>query len=441
MTDPAVTDERVARNDALFLAEASRLLAASLDYETTLATVAALALPHLGSWCFVDLCVPDEPMRRLSVVHPDPDKQALAWRLQSGWPPQRDDPFGVPSVVRTRRSEVVPAVSDDMLRRAARNDENLEILRQLGIGSLMMVPMVARERVLGAITYVSPERPLRFDAHDLELAEDLAARCAMAIDNAMLYRDAGRARAEAEEASRAKTLFLSTMSHELRTPLNAIAGYADLIELGIQGPLTDEQRESLRRIKINQRHLLGLVNSVLDYSKLEAGRLEYEILDVSLDSALSDVDALVMPLAERKGIRYEHDCRDRFLVRADPEKLRQILTNLMTNAVKFTAEQGRIFIGCGRDGEDVLVQVRDTGIGIADEHLEAIFQPFVQVDEGRTRREEGTGLGLAIGRSLSRGMGGDLTVESDPGTGSVFTLRLPAAVAAPVQRDAVVDRT
>src|SRR5690606_31590834 len=151
------------------------------------------------------------------------------------------DPFGVPRAVVTRKSEVFSHVTDEMLEKAARSEDNLETLRQLGIRSLMVVPMIARDRVLGAITYVSPDPGDRFTSHDQELAEDLAARCAIAIDNATLYRIAEHARAEAQEANRAKTLFLSTMSHELRTPLNAIAGYAELMGLGVHGPLTDEQ--------------------------------------------------------------------------------------------------------------------------------------------------------------------------------------------------------
>ncbi len=411
--------------DARYLAEASRLLAASLDYEATLATVAALSLPHLGSWCFVDLCVPDEDMRRLSVVHPDPSKQALAWRLQSGWPPERDDPFGVPRVVRTRESEIVTEVSDEMLRRAARNEENLDILRQLGIGSLMVVPMVARGRVLGAITYVSSETEAQFSPADLGLAEDLAARCAVAVDNALHYRQAQEAKEEAQEASRAKTLFLSTMSHELRTPLNAIAGYTELMEEGVHGPLNQQQRDSLRRIQINQRHLLGLVNSVLNYAKLEAGRLSYDIQDLVLEEIFTDVDALIEPLAAKNEVTYDRRCSGDRTLRADAEKLRQILANLLTNAVKFTEPGGKIDISCEENGEDLLIRVRDTGIGISEEHAEEIFQPFVQIDDGYTREEEGTGLGLSIGRSLARGMNGDLTLESTLGEGSTFTLRIP----------------
>ncbi len=420
--------EREAKNRSDFLADASRLLALSLDFETTLSAVAALALPFLGSWCFVDVMTGDGTMRRLAVIHPDPSMQTLARRLEAGWPPKRDDPVGIPRAVRTRRSEVIPVVTDDVLRAAARDDANLETLRQLGIGSLMVVPLIARDDVLGAITFVSANSGHQYTEDDLDLAEDLAARAATAIDNSLLFRAAERARAEAEEANRAKSLFLTTMSHELRTPLNAIAGYAELLSMEIKGPLNDAQHDQVARIRSNQSHLLGLVNAVLDVAKLSEGRMELHLEPVGVAEVLDAVEAMVAPLAGKKGIPYPRECAGSALrVCADREKVEQILVNLFTNAVKFTPASGRIDVGCQAEGDHVAVRVRDTGIGIAPEHLDVIFEPFVQVTNGLTRTEEGTGLGLAISRSLAREMGGSLTARSEPGEGSTFTLRLPRA--------------
>lgn len=418
--------EREARERASFLAESSRLLAASLDYETTLATVARLALPHLGAWCFVDLNGPGDEMRRLAVIHPDPGMQELARRLERGWPPERDDPFGVPRAVRTQRSEIIAEVTDAMVEQAAHGEENHRLLRQLGIGSLIVVPLIARGQVLGAITYVAPRAYHPYTQADLELAEDLASRSAIAIDNARLFRKAREAQAEAEEANRAKTQFLSTMSHELRTPLNAIAGYAELLELEVHGPLSPEQHKDVRRIQVNQRHLLGLVNSVLDYARIESRRMKYRIRDVVVSEVLEVVETLVLPLANKRGVKHPRDCKDKHLVvRADPEKLQQILTNLVVNAIKFTPRGGRVELDCAQSDETVSIMVTDTGIGIAAKHREMIFTPFVQIEDGLTRAEEGTGLGLAISRNLARGMGGDLTVNSELGKGSTFTLVLP----------------
>ncbi|HUH12301.1 MAG TPA: HAMP domain-containing sensor histidine kinase [Longimicrobiales bacterium] len=423
-----IEHERRATERATFLAEASRLLADTLDYEATLATVAGLALPHLGAWCFVDVVGPGRGMRRLAVIHPDPANQELARRLEAGWPPERDDPFGLPRAMYTRRSEVIQDVTDEMLQAAAHGEDNLRILRRLGIGSLMVVPLIAHGEVLGAITYIAPRSHHHYTDDELELAEDLAARCAVAIDNARLFREAKHAQALAEDANRAKTLFLSTMSHELRTPLNAIAGYTELMEIGVHGPLTDEQRQDLRRIRANQRHLLGLVNSVLDYARMEAGRLVFRLANVRLRDVLREVETIVLPLAAERAVEFQHECVDHgIVVRADQEKLQQILTNLVVNGIKFSRDGGRVSVECVTEDGNALVRVVDDGIGIAEEHLESIFRPFVQVVEGTTRKEEGTGLGLAISRSLARAMGGDLWVESEVGEGSTFTVCVPLA--------------
>ncbi len=240
--------------------------------------------------------------------------------------------------------------------------------------------------------------------------------------------DAEAARAEAEAANRSKSEFLAVMSHELRTPLNAIGGYADLMEMGIRGPVTALQREDLGRIQNSQRHLLGLINEVLNYARIETGNVHYDVADVPVREALAAAESLVAPQARARGhALVVGDVSAALTVRADPEKLRQILVNLLSNAVKFTDRGGRVEIACAEADDTVRISVLDSGIGIPAEKLEAIFDPFVQVRSDLSRPHDGTGLGLAISRDLARGMGGDLTAESTPGTGSAFTLVLPRA--------------
>ncbi len=239
------------------------------------------------------------------------------------------------------------------------------------------------------------------------------------------------AREEAVAANRAKSEFLTIMSHELRTPLNAIDGYAELMELGIRGPLTDEQRHDLARIRKSEKHLLGLINGVLNYAQVEAGAVHYELTQVKVDEVLATCEALVAPQANNKALALRRwPCDPALTVRADREKLQQIVLNLLSNSIKFTNPGGYIEIRCGAQaverGGQVLVQVSDTGIGIAAGQLTRIFEPFVQVDSEFTRTREGTGLGLAISRDLARGMGGELTADSALGHGSTFTLSLRA---------------
>ena len=238
--------------------------------------------------------------------------------------------------------------------------------------------------------------------------------------------EADAARIAAEHANDVKAQFLAAMSHELRTPLNAIGGYVDLMELGIRGPINDVQREDLDRIRKNQRHLLGLINNVLNFAKIEAGHVEYHIAETPLNGVLQEMYSLVAPQIRVRGLTYDYaPCSPSILVRADIEKVQQVLLNLLSNAIKFTEAGGNVRLECACTDAVAAVRVVDTGVGIPVEKLEAIFQPFVQVDQNFTRQGQGTGLGLSISRELARAMGGDITVESVLGEGAVFTLSLP----------------
>jgi signal transduction histidine kinase len=279
-------------------------------------------------------------MRRLGIVHPDPLKQDHARRLKDGWPPARGDPIGLPRAVRSRSSEFIPHVTDEMLLEVSRSAENLRDLRALAIGSLLVVPLIARDHVIGAITFVSEDTGEPYADADLELAEDLAARCALTLDNARLLRDAEEARAEAEhararatqmnerlvvasirqqeladearEANLAKSQFLATMSHEIRTPVNAVIGYADLLELEIAGPLTSGQREYLDRMLASCRHLIGLIEDILDLAKVETGGMalkrEAEPVDESIAAAL----VLIQPQATAARLSVMTTCPERW---------------------------------------------------------------------------------------------------------------------------------
>ena len=239
--------------------------------------------------------------------------------------------------------------------------------------------------------------------------------------------EAEEARAEAERAKQAKSEFLAVMSHELRTPLNAIGGHAQILELGIHGPLNEAQQDAIMRIDRSQKHLLRLINDVLNLARVETGRVAYELREVPLAEAIEDLWPMIGPQLAAKKITFDVSIPDGALVRADREKLQQILLNLIGNAVKFTPENGHIWIDTAdhkRSTGVLFVRITDTGPGIPPDKLESIFEPFFQVDSGRTRRSEGAGLGLTISRDLARGMGGDLRARSVHGVGSTFTITL-----------------
>lgn len=237
---------------------------------------------------------------------------------------------------------------------------------------------------------------------------------------------AERARIAAEHANEAKSQFLAAMSHELRTPLNAICGYVQLMEMELHGPITPEQANDLERIKTNQQHLLRLINDILNFAKLDAGQVEYRVMDVALDSALRETEVMVMPQMRFAGLTYVYEgCPPALHVHADRDKLQQIILNVLSNAVKFTPRGGTVRVSCVVRPEVIDIRMSDTGIGIPADKLEAIFDPFVQVERRLNQPVEGIGLGLAISRELACAMGGDLTVLSHVGAGSTFILRLP----------------
>jgi len=271
-------------------------------------------------------------------------------------------------------------------------------------------------------------------SEELEQANDQLQRALVEANDARRSAEAEAARAA--EASRAKSDFLATMSHELRTPLNAIAGYTQLIDMGLRGPVTSAQHEDLERILRSQTHLTSLINEVLSYARLESGAITYAVRPTPVTAAAENAEAIVEPQRAAKEIDLDvqlphGEGAPPIQVLADQDKLQQILINLLSNAVKFTPKGGRIVLELLTEPERpgmALIRVSDTGIGIPADKLQAIFEPFVQVGRSLNSPGEGTGLGLAISRELARGMGGDLTVESREGRGSVFTLTLPLAV-------------
>ena len=318
-----------------------------------------------------------------------------------------------------------------------------------GAGAMAAIPLVAPRvageppQIVGALGFNFDEARA-FEPEDRALLLAVAHQCAQAVERSQLYAaeraaraEAEAARARAEEANQGKSQFLANMSHELRTPLNAIAGYVQLLDMGLHGPVTDGQRHALARVDRAQRHLLGLINDVLNYAKLESGRVEYDVQPVILSEVINEVSALVEPqvAAKQLGFSLPDAAAAAHVVWADREKLIQVLVNLLSNAAKFTPEQGNVRVAVltrtvvtrGAPTGVAFLRVTDTGIGIPREKQEGVFEPFVQVRSGYTRAHEGTGLGLAIARDLARGMGGDLRVRSREGIGSTFTVTLRLA--------------
>ncbi|HJQ23020.1 MAG TPA: PAS domain S-box protein [Blastocatellia bacterium] len=410
---------------ARFLAEASAALASSLDYEVTLRRVAELAVPQLADWCAVHIAEDGQHLKQLAITHIDPEKGAWAEEAGKRYPPNPDTPYGAANVLRTGRSEFYPELDDDLLVRTARNQEHLEALRRAGMKSAMMVPLVARRRTLGVMTFIASESHALYTAADLTLAEDLARRAALAVDNALLFAEAHRARAEAESANRLKDEFLATVSHELRTPLNAIVGWSHMLRTRNFDTMTTGR--ALETIERNAKAQAQIVEDILDVSRIITGKLRLDVQPADLAAIIDAALDSVRPAAEAKEIRLQATLDPNAgPVSGDASRLQQVVWNLLANAVKFTPKGGHIEVRLERVDSHVEIIVTDSGEGISPDLLPFIFDRFRQGDSTSTRLHGGLGLGLAIVRHLVELHGGTVTAESGgTGQGATFRVKMP----------------
>lgn|GEM_PF-1516705 len=430
------TPQQRARVRREFLARSSEVLVSSLDYEATLASVARLAVPTIADWCVVDLVDANTQLPyQAAVEHVDPEKLEFARQIGTAYPPDPNATTGAPQVIRSGRSELYQDIPEQLLERVARDAEHLRLLRELKLESAMIVPLMGRRGVLGAISFVYAASGRHYTTDDLEFGEDFVRRAALAIEKAQALKDAERARAQervqrrkAELASRAKDEFLAIVSHELRTPLNAILGWSVILR-GRQP--SQEMEHGLAIIERNARAQAKLVEDVLDVSRIISGKLSLTMARMNLSEIIAASVETVLPAAVAKHIRVTTDVPEGDLaIIADANRLQQIIWNLLSNAVKFTPKGGSIRIAALRRGSDIEISVADTGEGISPTVLPFVFDPFQQADASTTRRHGGLGLGLAIVKYLVTAHGGTISATSEgEGKGATFKVQLPGRAA------------
>ncbi|MDP9108454.1 MAG: ATP-binding protein [Pseudomonadota bacterium] len=414
-----ITDRKVTEQNLRFVAHVSAELAELVDHEQTLKKVAQLAVPSFADWCTVDMLNDSGTLNRVAVTHIDPDKVALAHKLYEQYPPDVKATSGTWEIIRTGSAELVAEITDEMLAASIEDATYLSTVRQLGLRSYIGVPLAVRGKVLGVITFITAEGRRVYSATDMALAEDIGRRAAVAIENSILYRSL-------VEADRRKDDFLAMLAHELRNPLAPVRAAADLLQL----PLSAEALKKTSAVISRQvDHMAGLVDDLLDVSRVTRGRVEIDNARVDLKQAVASAVEQVRPRMEAKLHRFTLEMgAGTFFVDGDQKRLIQIITNLLDNAAKYTPDQGNVELAVVKNGHEIEITVTDNGVGMDAQLVTSAFELFVQGERGADRSQGGLGLGLALVRSLVELHNGSVTGHSaGAGTGSTFVVRLPAA--------------
>lgn len=416
-----IHEQKQSERSAHFLADASAELGGITDYQGTLRRIAGLAVPGFADWCAVDILKEDDTLHRLAVMHVDPARIPLAHELHRRYPRSREDGFGPWRVIATERPELHAEISEQMLRQAACDEGELELMRALGIRSAICVPLVCRGSVFGVLSFISGDEGRRYCRDDLRVAEDLARRAAVAIDNAVLYR-------KLQDAHRRKDEFLATLAHELRNPLAPIRNALQVMQLTSDEHMIAQSRVIMER-QIEQ--MVRLIDDLLDVSRITRGQFELRKERVTLDAVIRNAIDTAQPLIDAAGhkliTRLPHQP---VWLEVDPMRLAQVFANLLNNAAKYMERGGTIWLSGEVRGERLRVSVRDAGVGIPAEALRAVFDMFMQVDRALSRAHGGLGIGLTLVKRLVEMHGGTVEVSSDGiDKGSAFTVSLPLAPA------------
>jgi PAS domain S-box-containing protein len=414
--EAARSEAEASERRSAFLAEASTMLAATLDYERTLVNISRLAIPAFADWCFVYLGLDSHVISSALIAHVDPEKEQLARQVEILPDDLCSDTLPVVRIFRTGTPELLGAISDDELRESVRDSAKYEALKQLGLRSAVVVPIPGRHSVQGVIGFASAS-PNRYTSAELILAQDLARRISFALENARLYL-------EAQQANRAKDEFLATLSHELRTPLNAILGWTQILRSKRLDEVTAAR--AFEAIERNAKAQAQLIEDMLDVSRIITGRLRLELKPVRLSEAVEAALDSVRPAAEAKNICMEYTVTSAGVISGDQNRLQQIVWNLLSNAVKFTPGGGIVRTTLECIGSEAKLTVIDTGRGISPQFLPYVFDRFRQAETMASRTAGGLGLGLSIARHLVELHGGMIEASSEgEGKGATFTVVFP----------------
>lgn len=399
------------------LADATNILIDDvLDYETRLRNLSRIIVPYFADWCAIDIVIPGK--ESYTVMTTSSENSESAEEIRRKYPPKSDANYGVAEVIRSRQATLYPDMPDELIRRTTQTEEHYRLIKELGITSVMVVPMISRDRALGGITFVMSEPGERYDESDLEIANQLAHRAAVALDNALVHE-------ELIEANRAKEKFLAMLAHELRNPLTPIRNSLPLLEK--HGEHDYEIKDIVNIMDRQVKTMSRLLDDLFDVARITENKIQFHMEDLDLLSILDHAIAVLRPEFERKGYKFSSYLTEGPLyVHGDRVRLEQVIVNLLNNAAKYTPPGGHIALEATREAKNVVIRIRDSGKGIPPNMLKKIFQLFIQVDQSLDRPEGGLGLGLTIVQMLVEKHGGSVIAHSEGlGKGSEFVVRLP----------------
>lgn len=413
-TNRDITQRLLFEKNLEFLSESSKIFATSLDFKTTLRNIAKLAVPHIADWCSVEMKT-EKGIEQLAVAHIDPKKVKWAKELNKSNPSNPESQTGVPNVIRTGKSEFYPKVSDEMLVQGARNKRELALLRNLLLSSAMIIPISTKKESIGAITFISAESGRTYTKSDLAIAEELAARAGLAIENSQLYTDA-------QQAIRIRDEFISLASHELKTPITSLKIYAQSLRKRFE---ESDHALSLFFVKMDEQtdRLALLVNDLLNISKIQHGKLEFNWENADLNAIVKETVKLLQGTVMKHKIIIKGEIDKK--VYADPYRLYQVVTNLLTNAAKYSPKADKVVIHMTSNKNNAKVTIQDFGIGIKSTEQKKIFSQFYRVNNPNEKKFPGLGMGLFISKEIIERHRGKMSVKSVKGKGSQFSFIIP----------------
>ncbi len=411
-----IKERKQIENILIYLSEASKILSSSLDYKTTLTTVAKLGVPAIADWCTVEMANEKGGIDLLAIAHSNPKKVKWARKYRKRTPPDMSAKTGSVNVIRTGKSEFYPKITEEILK-SAMKEEDIWIIRKMGgLSSAMIVPLIIKKKTVGAITYISSDANRLYAKADLAMAEEVANRAALAIENSRLYTDARRAIGIRDD-------FISIASHELRTPLTSLKMFTQVLDKKLTNKSTGEFDGYVRKMNLQIDKLTDLIKTLLDVSRVRTGNLTFSMSSFDLNRVVEDLIENIGQTSKRHNIELEGFIQKD--VWGDKERISQVIINLLTNAIKYSPDTQKVVVRLSSEKDVAVVSVQDFGIGIDKEHQNKIFKRFYRVSEPAEKTYPGLGIGLYISYEIIKKHRGDMSVVSNKDKGSIFSFTIP----------------